>query len=99
VFIEFETHPDGVPVTVNTRQVTTVGPDPSGPARTLIRFSDGRAVVVRGTKAEVMAKLEMSDTIRNPKKGLRRGRRRLRRKGAAWRSGCSGVTRLPAAAC
>jgi hypothetical protein len=50
VFIDFETHPGGAPVTINTRQVTTVGPDPSSPRRTLIRFSDGREVVVRNPK-------------------------------------------------
>jgi hypothetical protein len=64
VFVEFQTHPDGVPVTVNTRQVTTVGPDPVSPERTLIRFSDGREVVVLGTKEEVVAKLGQSGEMR-----------------------------------
>ena len=49
-----------MPVTVNTRQVTTVGPDPKNPSLTLIRFSDGREVVVRGTKDEVVARLDRS---------------------------------------
>ena len=64
MFVEFETHPDGKPVTVNTRQVTTVGPAAGGPGLTLIRFSDGRAVVVRGTKDEVVARLDRSGEFR-----------------------------------
>jgi hypothetical protein len=43
--------------------VTTVGPDATGEA-TRIRLSDGRAVVVRGTKDEVMAKLDQSTEMR-----------------------------------
>ena len=64
MFVEFETHPDGTPVTINTRQVTTVGPAPNDPAMTLIRFSDGKEVVVRATKEAVMAKLDRSGEMR-----------------------------------
>ena len=69
MLVEFQTHPDGAPVTVNTRQVTTVRPDAADPGLTHIRFSDGQEVVVVGAKDEVLAKLDSSNTIRNPKRG------------------------------
>ena len=64
MFIDFEIYPDGIPVTINTRQVTTVGPCPTNPEVTVIRFSDGREVLVKGAKVVVMAKPDQSSEHR-----------------------------------
>ena len=69
MLVEFQSYPDGEPVTVDTKLVATVRPARSESEVAIIRLSDGRDVVVRATKAEVMAKLEMSNTIRNAKRG------------------------------
>jgi hypothetical protein len=64
VLIEFETHPRGDRVAVESRQVVAVLRARGGLPFTLIRLSGGRDVVVRGTKAEVMERLELTEDIR-----------------------------------
>jgi hypothetical protein len=64
MLIEFETYPDGTPVTINTRQVSTVIPAPENPELTVVRFSGGDEVVVRGAKEEVAARLGQSGEMR-----------------------------------
>ena len=68
MFIQFKTHPEGVVVTVNTAQVTTIGPDPKHPSTTLIRFSDGREVVVAETPEQVVATMRRTRAVKRPKK-------------------------------
>jgi hypothetical protein len=64
MLIEFETYPDGTPVTINTRQVSTVIPAPENPELTVVRFSGGSEVVVRGATVEVAARLGQSGEMR-----------------------------------
>ena len=68
MLVTFQSHPDGNPVEVDTKRVATVRPARDVTGVAIIRLADGRDIFVKATKAEVMEKLEMSNTIRTARK-------------------------------
>lgn len=61
MLVEFWSHPDGAVVAIETNEVRTVIAARGDMALTLIRLSGGEDVVVRGSKDEVAARLNMTE--------------------------------------
>ena len=61
MLVEFRRQPDGEIVEIETSHVEAVVPARGEMAFTLIRLSGGRDVVVRGSKDDVAAKLDVTE--------------------------------------
>lgn len=65
MLVEFQTHPDGGKVAIDTNEVRAVVAARGGLPFTLIRLSSGEDLVVRGTKSEVANRLELTEDWRS----------------------------------
>jgi hypothetical protein len=64
MLVEFQTHPDGGKVTIDTNEVRAVVAARGDLPFALIRLTSGEDVVVRGTKSEVANRLELTEDWR-----------------------------------